>query len=213
MKPLYFALFSLILIPFLQADYGVDVSTLISVENWTCLKTSSYTFAVVRIYRSVGKIDDNAVNTINNARTAGILNVDGYIFPCFKCGNPREQVQDAVQNLKMNNAVVNKIWIDVEGTQYWGPSGSENVKFIGELVDEVKNQNYPVGIYASASQWNPITNSSTELGDIELWYPHWDKKENFTDFKAFGGWKAPVMKQYEGTTTVCSVGIDKNWRP
>eukprot|EP01133_Synstelium_polycarpum_P002443 gene2443-2778_t len=34
-----------------------------------------------------------------------------------------------------------------------------------------------------------------------LWYAHYDHVATFDDFKPFGGWKVPYMKQYIGTTT------------
>lgn len=203
----------MVLIPSSQGLHGVDVSTFVDVDRWTCLKNNGTTFAVIRIYRSLGKVDANAAKTIKNARAAGISNVDGYIFPCFKCGNPRGQVQDALDNLRKNEAPIGQVWLDVEGTDYWGPSGPDNINFIRELAAEVKAQNYSVGIYSSASQWNPITKSSTDLGDIPLWYAHWDKKDNFSDFKPFGGFTSPVMKQYVGDASICDTGVDLNWRP
>jgi len=180
--------------------------------EWTCLKNISYSFAVVRIFRKVGVIDSNAADTIRNARTAGISNVDGYIFPCFNCGNPRAQVQTAVQNLHENKAEIDGIWIDIESPEYWSLSAIDNLNFIRELVDEVKNQNYSVGIYASASQWDPITNGSIDFRDVRLWHARWDKNESFDNFKSFGGWTKPVMKQYVGDVAQCDVNVDKDWR-
>jgi len=212
MKALAFVFF-VALCSFSEAAKGIDVSSRVSEETWTCMKNNGHTFAIIRIYRSSGKIDANAADTIKAARAAGFPSVDGYIFPCFKCGDAHSQIQAAVRNLQRNNAQIGQIWIDIEGTQYWGPTPSANVAFIRELVEEVRAQNYSVGIYTSASQWNPITGSSTELGDIQLWYAHWDKKDNFSDFKPFGGWTSPVIKQYVGDANECGAGIDRNWKP
>ena len=46
-----------------------------------------------------------------------------------------------------------------------------------------------------------------------LWYPHYDGVQSFDDFAAFGGWTAPTMKQYKGTTTICDAEVDFNWYP
>lgn len=67
--------------------------------------------------------------------------VDGYIFPCYSCGNPAKQMDDALAALGLGGvkfvpqnetresmqaklgseatlgATVGMIWIDVEGTQ------------------------------------------------------------------------------------------------
>lgn len=50
-------------------------------------------------------------------------------------------------------------------------------------------------------------------------YPHYESPPNpsFSDFKPFGGWTAPTIKQYgDGTVPpghFCGVNLDNNWRP
>jgi hypothetical protein len=56
---------------------------------------NGYQFAVARVYEEVGHVDPNGAQTIKNAHAAGIQYVDGYIFPCLRCGNPAQQVLDS----------------------------------------------------------------------------------------------------------------------
>jgi hypothetical protein len=108
----YVVLFSM-LISTTWATYGVDVSQSTSVAAFQCLKSTfafsksmtyicyfgigiSYEFAIVRVYQQIGQVDPNGAQTIKNARDAGIPYVDGYIFPCLRCGNPAQQVFDFV---------------------------------------------------------------------------------------------------------------------
>ena len=63
-----------------QATKGVDVSDL--VNNWSCLKSSGYDFAIPRGYCSYGGVDSNINRNIANAHNAGIQFVDVYMFPC-----------------------------------------------------------------------------------------------------------------------------------
>ena len=44
-----------------------------------------------------------------------------------------------------------------------------------------------------------------------MYYSHYDNSASFSDFTSFGGWTSPSIKQYQGTTTQCSVGIDQNF--
>jgi hypothetical protein len=46
-----------------------------------------------------------------------------------------------------------------------------------------------------------------------LWYAHYDNVPDFSDFKSFGGWTKPSIKQYKGTTAVCGASIDLNYKP
>lgn len=80
------------LLPIFYAYKGVDVSSRVGKSNWQCLASNGYTFAIVRVYQSNGKVDPNGAATINDARAGGMKYVDGYIFPCYSCGNPEGQV-------------------------------------------------------------------------------------------------------------------------
>jgi len=191
---------------------GVDLSTLVSEADFACLKSNGYTFAVMRCYRSTGSVDPNCAGSIKNAWAAGLAHVDAYIFPCFKCGNPAGQVSATVNYLKSNDVKFGMIWFDIEGTQYWGAQ-ADNRAFFEGLVKEAKALGVNFGVYTSASQWNPIMGSYTGGAAYNLWYAHYDGVASFSDFAAFGGWTKPNIKQYEGTTALCSAGVDLNWYP
>jgi len=233
---------------FAFATYGVDVSQRVTKSNWQCLKsTYGASFAVVRVYQSGGHTDPNGAANINDARAAGIKYVDGYIFPCYSCGNPAGQMDATINSLKSsgvyllkegetheqimskNNhtmlataedgtekevavtATAGMLWMDIEGTQYWSSSQTNNVNFIDQLIAEGVKKGISIGVYTSNSQWSPITGGSTKFAKYPLWYAHYDDWASFGDFKAFGGWSKPNVKQYAGTTSQCSVGVDKNF--
>lgn len=225
------------------STFGVDVSTRVYQDTWSCLKSSyGASFAVVRVYRSSGSVDPNGAATINDARAGGIPYVDGYIFPCYSCGNPAKQMDDTINYLKSSGvyllkkgevhekimsanltqtvhegsekavtATAGMLWIDVEGTQYWSSSASNNVNFIQEMVTEGEKQGAVIGIYTSNSQWTPIAGGSTQFSSYPLWYPHYDNWASFGDFSPFGGWTSPNIKQYQGTNSKCSVSVDDNF--
>jgi hypothetical protein len=49
------------------------------------------------------------------------------------------------------------------------------------------------------------TDECPSFSDLPLWYPHYNGILNFNDFKYFGGWSKPTMKQYIGTSTLCGI--------
>lgn len=108
-------------------------------------------------------------------------------------------------------AKVGMLWLDIEGTDYWSSSTSSNVKFLSEMVAEGKARGVSLGIYSSKSQWTPIMGGSTEFSDLPLWYAHYDNNPSYSDFTAFGGWTKPNIKQYQGTTSLCSASVDLNY--
>ena len=67
------------------------------------------------------------------------------------------------------------------------------------------------------SQWTPIMCGDASFSGVPLWYAHWDDKPDFGDFHSkgigpFGGWSLPVMKQYKGSTQMCNVNVDLDYR-
>lgn len=210
---------------------GVDVSQRTYTSSWQCMVQNGKTFAVVRVYQSNGVPDPNGPYSINDAWSGGMHYVDGYIFPCYSCGNAAKQMDDTINSLKShglkilgvnsedketlmakNNGTlgttVGMLWIDVEGTQYWSSNAANNVNFIQQMVDEGNRQGVSLGIYTSNSQWGPIAGGSTQFKQYPLWYPHYDGNPSFSDFYSFGGWTQPAIKQYQGTTSYCSASVD-----
>ena len=214
---------------------GVDLSQPCSSSGFSCMKSNGVSFAVVRVYQSNGKVDPNGAATISAAWAGGMSHVDGYIFPCFSCGNPAGQMDAAINGLHsaglkhvprlhgQNDTVAIKpeelgtsygmLWLDIEGTQYWGSDQAANVNFIQAMADEGKKKGVTLGVYTSQSQWTPITGNAKILGDLPLWYPHYQSppQPNYSDFVPFGAWSKPAIKQYEGSHTLCGCGIDSNY--
>jgi len=191
----------------------VDVSQRISVSAWQCLKNAGYTFAIPRVHRSTGSVDPNAVANIKDAHSAGFANVDGYIFPCQKCSaNATKQAHDAVANLKNNGASFGMLWIDVEGgSTYWSTNKNTNAAFLQEMANTLSSLGVRYGVYANWNSWAEIAGTWSGLSSVPIWYPHYDGLKSFSDFKPFGGWTKPSIKQYMGDKTECGVGIDMSF--
>jgi len=109
-------------------------------------------------------------------------------------------------------ATIGMIWLDIEGTQYWSSSTSNNINFLQSMVDEGHARGVSMGVYSSSSQWSPIMGGTTQFSNLPLWYAHWDYTFSpcTSDFKSFGGWSTPAMKQYAGDEGFCSANYDKN---
>lgn len=118
--------------------------------------------------------------------------VDGYIFPCYSCGDAAGQIDAVISSLSASNvnfkahnaslsaeelsadaakngATYGMLWIDVEGSQYWSSSTTNNVNFIQEMAKEGVARGVSMGVYTSSSQWSAICGSSTALSSYPLW--------------------------------------------
>lgn len=203
------------------ATLGLDVSSATMPTAFKCLKSAGYEFAIIRAYQSNGVPDPVGPHTVYNAWTGGMGHVDVYMFPCHGCGNPAGQMQSMIGYLKRYNVTQSTnprphsfgmVWLDIEGPQYWG-SQSSNRDFIQGLINEANAMGLGshLGVYTSESQWSPITGNWAGASHLPLWYPHYDGSASFSDFRAFGGWSRPAIKQFAGTTSACGASIDRNF--
>mmetsp|Transcript_3875 Transcript_3875/g.5123 ORF Transcript_3875/g.5123 Transcript_3875/m.5123 type:complete len:232 (+) Transcript_3875:13-708(+) len=196
-------------------DYisGVDVSSEVSESSASCFASNGLSFVVPRAFRSSGVVDTAACTTLTNSMNAGIPFRHVYMFPCPTCTTSAAgQMETMVDYLKTscNSSWSGAIWLDIEGSQYWTGSYSENQAFYQDLVDACISTGYGCGIYASMYQWEELFGSSTYVygNELPLWYAHYDNNPTFSDYSAFGGWTTPAAKQYEGTTTYCGASVD-----
>lgn len=197
------------------ATTGVDVSESVSESEWECLMTpgeqGSVEFAIPRVYRSSGTVDPYGAATITAARSAGVPYVDGYIFPCYSCGNAGGQVSTTVSSL--SGVDYGMLWYDVE-TYAWSSSQSSNQAFIQDMIDEGLSLGVVAGIYTNYYNWESVVGLDWDYPaskGLPLWYAHYDDSQSFSDFTAFGGWTSPNIKQYMGDETSCGVGVDYDW--
>lgn len=209
------ALFAILLVAPALSTLGVDVSQHFTTSTYQCIKNAGYHFISIRGYCSYGAVDPNIVSNLNNARAAG-FSPDIYMFPC-RGKSATAQVDQMIAGISGN--LYGKVWIDVETNPSpgcgWGSDHSGNCNFVTEIVNRIKHHGKGVGIYASKYMWQTIMGSATAcagVGSEELWYAHYDGSPSFSDFTAFGGWKKPSVKQFQGDVTLCGAGVDKNYK-
>lgn len=194
------------------ATYGVDYSTIFSASTASCLKSQGFNFAIPRGYMSVGRVDPNLAANVRNARAGGISYVDTYFFPCPKCGNAANQWAQLVNYVGANKLNVGMVWLDIEGAQYWLGNAIANRNFYESLLAAAVRSGWKLGIYSSLYTWNEIFGTGyTKGGNYPLWYAHYDNWASFGDFRPFGGFSRPTIKQYIGDTVRCGGGVDINF--
>jgi len=197
--------------------YGIDCYASISSSTASCF-ASSYAFIIPRAWHSNGVVDTNSCPTLINAKNAGITYRDVYMFPCPTCSTSAAgQLTTMLNYLNTNckSSWSGRVWLDIEGSQYWLGSYTNNKNWYQQLVDACTSNAPSCGVYTSSNEWQTIFGSTTYSygSSLPLWYPHYDNSPSFSDFKAFGGWTSPYMKQYAGDVTACSIDVDKSYCP
>lgn len=199
-------------------ETGVDVSSLTSGSTAACQASSGVSFIIPRGYQSTGNVDHNVCSSIANAANNGIKYRDTYMFPCPTCSKSAStQLGELVDFLSSNckSTWSGRIWLDIEGSQYWLGSSTSNRNWYQDLVDSCKTHGVSCGVYSSSSQWQAIFGSlDYAYGSyLPLWYAHYDNNPSFSDFSSFGNWHTPHVKQYKGDVSLCSQGVDMNYAP
>jgi len=198
----------------IYAKLGLDLPTpdLLTPDSAKCLLQNHYESLFIRCYRSYGKVDPNVLTNIKIARAAGYKDIDVYIFPCVPCGNPRQQVIDALKNLE--GIDVGMVWLDVE--EYaWTKNKTYNQEFVLAQLDQVTKGGRKVGVYTNWHEWDVTVGREWDGASAHpLWFAYWDHDPSFNNFRQFGGWKKPDAKQYESEGKVCGLtGLDLDFKP
>ena len=194
---------------------GVDISQPLSASTADCFVAGGYgSILIPRAYRSDGQVDKNACGSLTAGQQAGIPQRHVYLFPCPTCGSAGDQISALKNYLNSCSAFNGKVWLDIEGSQYWLGDSSSNRAWYQNLVDACKS-NFNCGVYSSYYQWQGIMGSTDYAygSNLPLWYAHYDGDADFNDYTPFGNWAKPWAKQYEGDATLCSFGVDKNYVP
>ena len=192
---------------------GVDVSQLFPTSAFQCMKSNGYEFAIIRGYCSYGGIDRNAVQSLTNAKNAGLI-TDIYMFPC-RGKSATAQVDEMMNGIPGN--LYGMIWLDVETNPSSGCGWTgDNCGFLTEIINRIIARGKVPAIYSSIYMWQTIfggRNNCPSLASQQLWYAHYDNNPSFSDFSGFGGWNKPAIKQFAGDVTLCGAGVDKNFYP
>lgn len=221
---------------FRNTMFGVDVAVPVSAAQWSCLMAANVTWASVRAWHSTGSFDENAPSNLAAAASAGLQDVDLYLFPCRAL--PAEfQVSSLIASLSLtsltnpNRASYGTIWLDIEANPSrthathqncsWAEhTPASNCEYVRMLADAVAARNIDVGVYSSHHSWLPILGADcTAMQGLPLWYPHYDRQPGCADYAdyPFGGWTRPRWKQFTdkaGTAAIgaCGVPVDTSAR-
>ena len=160
----------------------------------------------LRVYQGVGKVEPNFAKNIAHLKGKAV-NISAYMTPSNKV-TPEKQVAEVVAAIK--NVTLTYFWVSVEGSD-WSMNHEDNVNFLKKLLAELAKVKLVVGIQTDMMRWGRIMGRSTaDFSKYPLWNIHQDNNPENTQFRPFGGWRAPKAKQYKGSAERCgdTVNLD-----
>lgn len=111
---------------------GFDISQVLTSSVASCLASNGYSFGVVRGYRSSGSVDPNVCSSLK--QMGAFKGKDVYLFPDpTSSKSASTQMGELVSYLNSNckSSWSGRVWLDVEGSQYWLGS---NLFFLSYLI-------------------------------------------------------------------------------
>ncbi|VDO42026.1 unnamed protein product [Haemonchus placei] len=195
-----------------------DLAYSASVSTFQCFKQLKYNVAFIRAYTGdfQGQIDPYSVTNIQNAAATG-LGTEVYMTPQPTSSKTGAQQFDEMYNMLIGgNIYIKSIWVQVVSPDDWTSSSTTNINFLNSILTRAMQLGLTVGVYTSKHEWNQITDHATTL-NVRLWY--WktngsgeadESPANFKDFKEFGSWTTPTVKQYGQFETICGLIVNRD---
>jgi len=205
---------------------GVSLVGPLTKTAFSCLKQQGYTRAMIRAFEIStfpGAIDTNATQTLINAKAAGLV-TSIYVVLC-RTTDPaaiRHQLIDVFNGIDFH--LYNWAWLKVEpnttpGCTWEGYTQIENCNFILTCINVWVSFGIPVGVFTTYNIWEKYIGSTCPTAGLRtfyVWYAdytttgHVNTTQSFDDFKPFGGWGYPWLKQIGGNITV-KLCNNTNW--
>nr|CDJ84784.1 Protein LYS-2 [Haemonchus contortus] len=198
--------------------YALDLSSPVTVTGFSCMRASLYSVVFIRGYSPAGSgtVDPYACANIQNANKAG-LGTEVFMTPqpnSAKTG--AQQFDEMYNNLRNSNINVRAVWIQVTSPINWSLVTINNVNFLNSILSRARQYGITVGIYTNYYDWSQITNGAM-VSNVMLWYwnvygggPQNETPADFSDFRQFGGWTVPSVKQFAQVESVCGVTVNRN---
>ena len=205
------------------ATLGIDLSIYEGSPDqnaFDCFKRTLHDIMIIQIWRGKTGINPHFTSNWQKSKAAGIQSVDAYAHFCNNCeGNTPVNICNSIKK-NLPSGFDGMLWFDIEEfsdcKDCWKGTPIQRLNFIEAVAATCFALGFKLGIYSGHGSWENVFGSASfdagPLKALPLWYAHYDKTPNFKDWETvkFGGWSAPIMKQYEGDKLFCGVNSDLN---
>jgi hypothetical protein len=202
-------------------SFAIDFAGYASLSGLKCIYQQGYNAAFIQVYSpsNGGTPNQNGIQTIQSAISAG-LGTEIYVTPSTSGKSGSQQFSEAYNAVKAQGINVRAIWLQVTSSINWMNNVQSNINFIESFINQAYVNGISVGIYTSFGDWQQITGNYYESYTLRLWYynvygtgPTGETPANFDDFRPFGQWTQPNVKQFAQNEILCGLTINRNIYP
>ena len=183
-----------------QAEFAVDVSVWeepLAQSQMDCLWDSGVRHVVVGTQDAIVAKQQLAMAVARG------MTVDAYVYLYWN--------QDIASQVNAAFAMtqsfpIGRMWLDVEQATTLGANA-----IVADVQTALTTCNakgtVACGMYTGPGFWKTYVDDTNAFDAVPLWYAIYDKKRSLSDWPAeqFGGWLAPVAKQFQ-TAPLCGAG-------
>jgi hypothetical protein len=202
-------------------SFAIDISTYASASAFSCIYKQGYNTVFIQGYSPVngGSVNTNLIQNLNNAGASSLGN-EVYVTPSTTGKTGLAQFDAVFNYLKSSGINVRSIWLQVTSPINWSNNVQTNVNLITSFVSRANQNGVSAGIYTNWYDWQQITGSYTGFSSLRLWYwnaygqgPNAETQASFDDFRPFGGWSRPAVKQFALNEALCGLTVNREVYP
>jgi len=197
-----------------SAKLAVNVGTsTVSRTTSDCFrKSNNITKVVLELMNVRGTLNSQFLTNYINSLDSGMEMVDAIVrvndssVPFIVCN-------EIVKNLPPGFDGV--VWFHIKNDKsFWTKPVDDRVNFLVNLTTTCDQRGLEVGVYSDAAGWAATMGFQSagnfKLKNLPVWYFNDNTYQNFNDFHyaGFGNWPKPSMKEYSGSTSLCSSYVD-----
>lgn len=204
-------------------NFAVDIASGSSLQNLQCIYQQGYKTIFAQIYtpNNGGQVNQQGCQAVINAYTAN-LGTEVYVTPSTTSSKTgAQQFDEAYNGMKNSGINIHSMWLQVTSPINWPNNLQSNVNFIQSFINRAIQYGVNPGIYTNWYDWQQITGSYVGFANqARLWYwnaygqgPNAEGDANFNDFRTFGGWTQPNVKQFALNEGLCSLTLNRDVYP
>jgi len=203
-------------------NFAVDLAVSASLSTLQCIYQQGYTSVFVQVYGPAngGSVNNAGCQSVINAYSSK-LGTEVYITPATTGKTGTQQFDEAYNAMQASGITIRTIWIQVTSPINWPNDVQSNNNLIRDFVNRASSYGIAVGIYTNWYDWQQITGAYTGFQtSARLWYwnaygqgPDAEAVATFDDYRMFGGWNAPAVKQFALNESLCGLTLNRDVYP